>query len=413
MNTMLQVRAAPSGCSSTVGGYGSRAPLRGPGMTGAWVGGFSRRPTAGSRRTRRGRGWRRRGRRRLRGGRSWPCPSWHDLPSHAVDLATVRARTQGPPVKRRMSARFENRYQGVEIAPLGVIEGGFSISVAEPAICAADNEYPRRFDVARATVAENHGLEQRRPSKVVDEVDRCAGPHEGLDDGHVTEMGGGDQCGAVVAAGDELRAGAAVEEEGVRLARSSSTAAIVTASYRSSSRRDGLSPGGDKCGDRLGLALESRDVKGRPAATIAPVEVRLVTAEGYDFADVAPGGSGMNSPVGGHFRWGGRRLRETCARHGNRGHDGDGEARHHPVRLRKTLRRTPPGRGWRRRGRRRLRGGRSWPGPSWRVTFLPTRPAPAMCGPARGLSGPRRQGRRRKHPRGRRCPAGPASTAGP
>ena len=47
MNTTPQGHAAPSRCLSAVGGYGSRAPLRGPGMTARGSGGFSQQPRKG------------------------------------------------------------------------------------------------------------------------------------------------------------------------------------------------------------------------------------------------------------------------------------------------------------------------------------------------------------------------------
>ena len=49
MNTTPQGHAAPSRCLSAVGGYGSRAPLRGPGMTARGSGGFSQQPARGER----------------------------------------------------------------------------------------------------------------------------------------------------------------------------------------------------------------------------------------------------------------------------------------------------------------------------------------------------------------------------
>ncbi len=103
------------------------------------------------------------------------------------------------------------------------------MAVAYVAARAGLDQRAQGGDVARAAVAEHDGFDERRPVQVVDVVERRAGGDQAAHDAAVAEVGGGDQRGAVVAAGDLVRARAELEQQGER-GSSSATAAMVTAS---------------------------------------------------------------------------------------------------------------------------------------------------------------------------------------
>ena len=56
--------------------------------------------------------------------------------------------------------------------------------------------------VILAAITEHDGFHQRGPAQIVDVIERRAGDDESANDLGMTEMGGGDQGGAVIGAGD-------------------------------------------------------------------------------------------------------------------------------------------------------------------------------------------------------------------
>ena len=144
------------------------------------------------------------------------------------------------------------------------------------------------------------GLDQRRPVQVVDVVERRAGrdqlPHHAV----VAEVGGGDQRGAVVAAGDELRARAQP--------RAGSRASPRRRRPRRwSPRRSGRSrtrpvsaPALSQRLHRAALARERRHVQRRAAVGVARFQRRL-----------AAGGERARSPARRRAR---RRRAAPCRR---------------------------------------------------------------------------------------------------
>ena len=73
--------------------------------------------------------------------------------------------------------------------------------------CARSQQGAQALLMARATIAKHDDFNQRCPVQVVDMVQRRARSNQLLDHPIMTQMRGGDQGGAVVAAGDQFRAG--------------------------------------------------------------------------------------------------------------------------------------------------------------------------------------------------------------
>ena len=114
-------------------------------------------------------------------------------------------------------------------AGLRELERRRSVAVRDPGVGASLEEGPHGFGVTSPAVPEDHRLDQGGPTKVVDVVERCAGPDEFADNAVVAEMGRSDEGRAVVDAGDQL-ALAPDASRAFSVGTSSLTAAMVTAS---------------------------------------------------------------------------------------------------------------------------------------------------------------------------------------
>ncbi len=110
-----------------------------------------------------------------------------------------------------------------------MVERRDALTVGEIDGGAGRDEQAEDGHVARPAVAQDHGLEEGRPSEVVDVVERRAGVDQDPDHVHMAEMRRGDEGGAVVGARDVARARAEREGE-PSVATSSRTAAMVTTS---------------------------------------------------------------------------------------------------------------------------------------------------------------------------------------
>jgi hypothetical protein len=78
--------------------------------------------------------------------------------------------------------------------------------------CAGLQQCFDRSLMARSAIAEHDSLDERGPVQVVDMIERRARFDELAHDAVVSEVRRGNECRAIVAAGDELRAGAEREQ---------------------------------------------------------------------------------------------------------------------------------------------------------------------------------------------------------
>ena len=83
-------------------------------------------------------------------------------------------------------------------------ERGCALAILDVGVGAGLDQSLDRLDVVLAAVAEHHRLDQRRPAEIVDMVERRLGLDQRAHDLDMAEMGGRDQRGAVVGAGDVL-----------------------------------------------------------------------------------------------------------------------------------------------------------------------------------------------------------------
>ena len=90
-------------------------------------------------------------------------------------------------------------------APPGMVERCHSVAIGDRPVGAGANQGADCFHMIRPAVAEDHGLDQRGPSKVIDVVERGAGLNQRTHHFGMAEMRRGDQCGAVIGAGDRGR----------------------------------------------------------------------------------------------------------------------------------------------------------------------------------------------------------------
>ena len=58
------------------------------------------------------------------------------------------------------------------------------------------------FGMTWNTITEHDRLDERRPAKIVDVIQRRAGANQNFDHFDMSQMGGGNQRGAVIPAGD-------------------------------------------------------------------------------------------------------------------------------------------------------------------------------------------------------------------
>ena len=124
------------------------------------------------------------------------------------------------------------------------------------------------------TVAENHGLDQGRPAKIVDVIEWGTGRSESLHDGGVPEVRGSDQRGSVVSAGD--CAGIAAEFDRqfhhLQIVLDSGNGDDVVAIILE--RIDIGAPSYERTNGVI-LRLEGSDVKRRTSGCVARVRIRL------------------------------------------------------------------------------------------------------------------------------------------
>ena len=92
-------------------------------------------------------------------------------------------------------------------ARLGQSEWRIALSIGQLQVRFGVDQRVQSGLMARATVAEHNGLDHCRPVQIVDVIERRARIDELPNQAVVSEMRGGDQRGAVLAAGRQLGAG--------------------------------------------------------------------------------------------------------------------------------------------------------------------------------------------------------------
>jgi len=161
--------------------------------------------------------------------------------------------------------------------------------------------------VPRAAVAEHDRLDQRRPSQIVDVIERRSCANQFADDFHVTEVRRGDERRAVVRARDVLRTPSQLQRdlqcgEIVRHRRNGDdVVAIVLERVR-------IGTCIDEGAHRAALRCVGGDVERRAAVAVPRLDIGALLRELPDRRRVAARGCGEEPGVGGALRGPGRNL---------------------------------------------------------------------------------------------------------
>ena len=165
---------------------------------------------------------------------------------------------------------------------------------------ARSDEGGQRFLVAQAAVAQHDGFDHGRPVQVVDMVQRRTGRNQLPDHPVMAQVGGGDQCRAVIATGDLLGGRPQGQQHAQRflvVGNGGNRDAVVAVFFKQVEIGACL---GERA-DCARLSGKGGDMQRCSPVTVAGIEVGLGAREFFNLRCVAPVGGGVQALVAGGF----------------------------------------------------------------------------------------------------------------